>query len=550
MNLIRIAIFSCLLFTFFSCRESAEVDLIIRNGNIYTINDNFETAKAMAIKDGKIIAIGPENEILNKYFSKELIDAESKAIYPGFIDAHCHFVGFSKNLLEVNLIGTTSFDQVLEKIKDFIKENKLTKEQWIIGRGWDEHLWENKTLPNKTKLDELFPEHPIFLSRIDGHAALVNQKALDLTNINEETTIEGGIVEIKDGKPTGILIDNAKILVQNQLPNYTKSQLQKALVEAEKRLFSVGLTTVDDAGLNRSDIELIDELQKSGKLKIKVYAMISALPELLEEYLAKGPYKTPQLNVSSFKFYADGSLGSESACLLEDYHSNNGNKGLLLHDIAFYKKYAPLLADKGFQMNTHAIGDSAVRMILEVYEDALKTTNDKRWRIEHAQVVHPNDLEKFKKFTIIPSVQPVHAISDMKWAEEKLGTNRLPSAYAYKELLQQLGMIALGTDFPVEDINPLATFYAAVVRKDGNGNPPNGFLPQNKLSREEALKGMTIWAAIANFEEQEKGSLEVGKSADFVILNRDIMQVDERELLKAKVEMTFVDGQLVFNAQN
>lgn len=550
MIIIRITIFTCLLFTFFSCRKSAEVDLIVRNGNIYTVNDNFETAQAMAVKNGKIIAIGPENEILNQYFSKQVIDAESKTIFPGFIDAHCHYVGFSKNLLEVNLIGTTSFDEVIDKINDFIKKNDIPKGQWIIGRGWDEHLWENNTLPNKSKLDELFPDFPIFLSRIDGHAALVSQKALEITQINEQSIIDGGRVELKDGKPTGILIDNAKIVVQKQLPDYTKAQLEKALIEAEKQLFSVGLTTVDDAGLNHSDIELIDKLQKAGKLNIKVYAMVSALPELLDRYLESGPYKTPKLNVSSFKFYADGSLGSESACLLEDYHTNNGNKGLLLHEIAFYKKYAPLLAANGFQMNTHAIGDSAVRMILEVYEEVLKTTNDKRWRIEHAQVVHPEDLEKFRKITIIPSVQPVHAISDMKWAEEKLGNKRLPSAYAYKDLLKQLGMIALGTDFPVEDINPLATFYAAVVRKDVNGNPPNGFLPQNKLSREEALKGMTIWAAIANFEEQEKGSLEVGKSADFVILNRDIMQVDEEELLKATVEMTFVDGKQVFKTQN
>lgn len=529
-----------------ACRENAQVDLIVRNGTIYTVNDLFEVAQAMAIKDGKIVAIGPENEILNKYYATEVVDAEKKAIYPGFIDAHCHFVGYAKNLLEVNLIGSNSFDEVIERLQRFVVKNDLPKGAWLVGRGWNENFWQDKKMPTKEKLDELFPDNPVFLSRVDGHAALVNQKTLKLTGITESTRIEGGRLEVINGKLTGILIDNAKMYVQKQLPEYTKSQIEKVLIEAEKHLFKVGLTTVDDAGLDRSDIELIDKLQKANELNIKVYAMISAKIELLDYYLDKGVYKTPKLNVSSFKFYADGSLGSESACLLKDYHTSKNNKGLILHDIEFYKKYAPMLAEKGFQMNTHAIGDSATRMMLNIYEQALKTTNDKRWRIEHAQVVHPEDLEKFGKLTIIPSVQPTHAMSDMEWAAEKLGNDRMKTAYAYKDLLNQLGMIALGTDFPVEDINPLYTFYSATVRKNIEGEPEQGLMMDNALSREEALKGMTIWAAIANFEEKEKGSLEVGKSADFIITNRDIMKVDEEELLKTKVEKTFIDGKMVF----
>lgn len=537
-----------------ACRENAQVDLIVRNGTIYTVNDLFEVAQAMAIKDGKIVAIGPENEILNKYYATEVVDAEKKAIYPGFIDAHCHFVGYAKNLLEVNLIGSNSFDEVIERLQRFVVKNDLPKGAWLVGRGWNENFWQEKKMPTKEKLDELFPDNPVFLSRVDGHAALVNQKTLKLTGITESTRIEGGRLEVINGKLTGILIDNAKMYVQKQLPEYTKSQIEKVLIEAEKHLFKVGLTTVDDAGLDRSDIELIDKLQKANELNIKVYAMISAKIELLDYYLDKGVYKTPKLNVSSFKFYADGSLGSESACLLKDYHTSKNkdyhtsknNKGLILHDIEFYKKYAPMLAEKGFQMNTHAIGDSATRMMLNIYEQALKTTNDKRWRIEHAQVVHPEDLEKFGKLTIIPSVQPTHAMSDMEWAAEKLGNDRMKTAYAYKDLLNQLGMIALGTDFPVEDINPLYTFYSATVRKNIEGEPEQGLMMDNALSREEALKGMTIWAAIANFEEKEKGSLEVGKSADFIITNRDIMKVDEEELLKTKVEKTFIDGKMVF----
>lgn len=529
-----------------ACRDSTQVDLIVRNGTIYTVNDLFEMAQAMAIKDGKIVAIGPENEILNKYYALKIIDAEKKAIYPGFIDAHCHFVGYAKNLLEVNLIGSKSFEEVLERLQQFVVKNNLPKGAWLIGRGWNENFWQDKKLPTKEQLDLLFPDNPIFLSRVDGHTALVNQKAMDDTEITKNTKIEGGRIETINGKLTGILIDNAKMHVQNQLPEYTTAQIEKALLTAEKQLFEVGLTTVDDAGLEKADIDLIDELQQANKLQIKVYAMISATPELLDYYLKKGTYKTPKLNVSSFKFYADGSLGSESACLLHDYHTTKHNKGLILHELEFYEKYAPMLAEKGFQMNTHAIGDSATRMMLNVYEQALKTTNDKRWRIEHAQVVHPEDLEKFRKLTIIPSVQPTHAMSDMEWAAEKLGDDRMKTAYAYKDLLNQLGMIALGTDFPVEDINPLYTFYSATVRKNIEGEPEQGLMIENALSREEALKGMTIWAAIANFEEEEKGSLEVGKSADFIITNRDIMKVDEEELLKTRVEKTFIDGKMVF----
>ncbi|MDF1675250.1 MAG: amidohydrolase [Vicingaceae bacterium] len=529
-----------------ACRENVQVDLIVRNGTIYTVNDMFEVVQAMAIKDGKIVAIGPENEILNKYYAIEVIDAEKKAIYPGFIDAHCHFVGYAKNLLEVNLIGSNSFEEVIERLREFVAKNETPKGSWIIGRGWNENFWQDKKMPTKEKLDELFPDNPVFLSRVDGHAALVNQKAMDLTGITTNTKIEGGRIEAINGKLTGLLIDNAKMHVQNQLPEYTNAQIAKALLTAEKHLFEVGLTTVDDAGLEQYDIELIDELQQANKLHIKVYAMVSATPELLDYYLEKGTYKTSKLNVASFKFYADGSLGSESACLLDDYHTTKHNKGLILHELEFYEKYAPLLAEKGFQMNTHAIGDSATRMMLKVYEQALTTTNDKRWRIEHAQVVHPEDLEKFRKLTIIPSVQPTHAMSDMEWAVGKLGDDRMKTAYAYKDLLNQLGMIALGTDFPVEDINPLYTFYSATIRKNLEGKPEQGLMMENALSREEALKGITIWAAIANFEEEEKGSLEVGKSADFIITNRDIMKVDEQELLKTKVEKTFIDGKMVF----
>lgn len=541
-----------------SCsNNSAKVDLIIRNATIYTVNETFDLAQAIAINNGKIVGIGAEHEILNKFATDHLIDAKKQTILPGFYDAHCHFVGYAKGLQEIDLVGTTSFEEVINRIKKFEQQtdakflltDTTTTIKWIVGRGWDQNDWENKTYPTKEKLDELFPETPVYLTRIDGHAALLNQKALDIAEITTTSKIEGGIVQVKNNQLTGILIDNAMELVKHKIPTYTKKQLAEALMVAQEKLFAVGLTTVNDAGLNSNEIELIDELQQQQKILINVYAMISATPEMLDYYLAKKPYKTNKLNVRSFKFYADGALGSRGACLLHPYSDLPNQQGLLINSPEFYRKYAPLLYAKGYQMNTHCIGDSANRLILSVYKEVLKTTNDKRWKIEHAQVIHPEDFEKFKAITVIPSIQPTHATSDMYWAKDRLGAERVKNAYAYKQLVQENGIVALGTDFPVEDISPIKTFYAAVFRMDDKGFPADGFQAENGLNREETLKGMTIWAAISNFEENERGSLEVGKNADFIILDRDIMKVDAQEVLKTNVVMTFIDGKMVYTNQ-
>jgi len=532
---------------FLGCGESQKIDLIVHNAKIYTVNQSFSIAEAMAIDKGKIIAIGAENEIKNKYLAKEYIDAKKQTVYPGFIDAHCHFYHYAALLQELNLNGTTSFNDMVARIETYSKTNTY---EWILGTGWDQNDWEVKEFPTKDQLDELFPNTPIYLTRVDGHAAIVNQKALDLAKIDLNTTIYGGIIEKKNGKLTGILLDNALEKIKAILPAKTKEQLTKELLLAEQKLFEVGLTTIDEAGLNRQQIELIEELQQLNRLKLKVYAMVSSTEELLEYYLKKGPYKTERLNVSSFKFYADGALGSRGACLLKPYSDilTHQHHGLMLHEMDFYEKYAPLLYEKGFQMNTHCIGDSANQQLINVYKTVLKGSNDKRWRIEHAQVLDSTHFELFAKYNIIPSVQPTHATSDMYWAADRLGNERVKNAYAYKKLLQQNGLIALGTDFPIESINPLLTFYAAVERKDVKGYPENGFQKENGLSREEALKGMTIWAAIANFEENEKGSLEVGKSADFVMLNQDLLIVDEKTLLKTTVKLTFINGEKVFQS--
>ncbi|MBL4651711.1 MAG: amidohydrolase [Flavobacteriales bacterium] len=536
---------SSVIFLLTSCIKSKKADLIVRNATIYTVDDGFTTGQAMAIKDGKILEIGSENGILNKYRYDEVFDAQTKPIYPGFIDAHCHFLGYGLSLQQVNLVGTKSFEEVLERVIEFSKTNAG---EWIEGRGWDQNDWEIQEFPTKEKLDELFPNRPVYIRRIDGHAALANSEALKRANITTETEITGGIIEQKDGKLTGILVDNALEIVKRVIPKPNEEQLTKALLDAQKDCFAVGLTTVDDAGLDKRHVELIDKLQKDSLLFMKVYAMLTDNEENLNHYLKNGPYKTEMLNVRSFKFYGDGALGSRGACLLAPYAdvTDSSHYGFLLNTETYYRESAQKLFDAGFQMNTHCIGDSANRLFLNIYGSVLPEGNDKRWRIEHCQVVDKSDMESFRKYGIIPSIQPTHATSDMYWADERLGNERVKNAYSYQELKNQLGFLALGTDFPIESIDPLKTFYAAVVREDLTGYPEGGYQMKNALTRTEALMGITIWAAMSNFEELEKGSLEVGKSADFIVLQKDILKVSNEELKNNKVIATFINGKQVF----
>jgi predicted amidohydrolase YtcJ len=526
-----------------SCYYTEEADILIHNARIYTVDANFTIAEAMAVKDGKIIDIGPNNELKNRYNSKREIDAKMRPIYPGFIDAHCHFLWYGNSFFEVDLNGTKSWEEVIKRTSKFATNNN---DIWIKGRGWDQNDWESKEFPNKAKLDSLFPDRAIILRRIDEHAAIVNQKALDIAGINESTEIVGGVFEKRDGKLTGLLIDNAIGFIQKSIPKLNQEQMKRALLKAQEMCFEKGLTTVDDAMLENEMVHIIDNLQKSGELKMKVYGMLMPTEENKKEYLENGPYLTNKLSIRSFKYFADGALGSRGAKLIEPYSDDIHNTGLFLTDSTYLSKEAAALNKHGFQMNTHCIGDAANRLILDIYGNELKTTNDKRWRIEHCQIVKPEDLEKFKQFTIIPSIQPTHATSDMYWVEERLGNERVKTAYAYQDLLKLNGILALGTDFPIEDIDPLKTFFAAIARKDSKNYPENGFQKENALSREEALKGMTIWAAMSNFEENQKGSIEVGKSADFIIMDQDIMYINEESIIDSKVLETYVNGEKVF----
>jgi predicted amidohydrolase YtcJ len=520
-----------------SCSTKEQADLIVINATIYTVNDSFETAQAFAVKDGKFLEVGTSDDILAKYESSNTVDANRQTIVPGFIDAHCHFLGLGFDQQAADLVGTTSFDEVMERVIEFQNKNNL---KYIKGRGWDQNDWEDKKFPHNNLLNVLYPDIPIVLTRIDGHAILCNQAALDLGNVTVNSKIDGGEVVIENGKLTGVLVDNAESLVMNYWPKVSKEETVKALMDAQEICFSYGLTTVDDAGLGVEAIELIDSLQQTGDLKMRVYAMVSASKRNLDYYLNKGIIKTEKLNVRSFKFYADGALGSRGAMLREPYSDKPGHFGLMVNDIKTLEETASRISNSEFQMNTHAIGDSANHAVLKTYKKVLQGKQNRRWRIEHAQIVSLEDIKLFND--IIPSVQPTHATSDMYWAEDRVGAERIKGAYAFKDLLNQYGKVALGTDFPVEQVSPFLTFYAAVARQDIKGYPEGGFQMENALSREETLKGMTIWAAYSNFEEQEKGSIETGKFADFIILDKDIMQVPPNAIPNIKVIQTYVDG--------
>ncbi len=525
------------------CQKKEEIDLLVSAAKIYTVNDNFKVAKAMAVNNSKIIALaGDIEELKIRYKSKRIYEAEGKFIFPGFIDAHAHFYGLGLQQRKVNLTGTNSFTEVVKRITKFQKENQV---EFITGRGWDQNDWKKQNFPTKDTLDKLFPNTPVAITRIDGHALLANQKALDMANIINASKVAGGEFYKKNGKLTGVLIDNAMTQIQNIIPEPNKEDKIDALKAAEKITLSYGLTTIVDAGLNKNTIQLIDSLQQADVLKTKLYTMVSSNKADLDYFLDKGIYKTERLHVGSVKAYADGALGSRGAALKKPYSDKPEHFGALLMSPQEFKKLAARVYKSEYQLNTHAIGDSANVLVLKTYDSLLSKNQDKRWRVEHAQIIDAPDFDYFSK-NIIPSVQPTHATSDMYWAEKRLGKKRLKNAYAYKKLLNQAGIIALGTDFPIEEVSPFLTFYAAVARKDAKAWPENGFQPENALSREEALRGITIWAAYANFEEKEKGSLEVGKMADFIVLDHDIMKTPIENILKTKVEATFINGEKVF----
>jgi predicted amidohydrolase YtcJ len=546
MKLRKELILAIIISTLFTCIDkNRQMDLIIYNAIIYTADEDFTVRESVAVHGGKIIATGTDKDILGKYRAESMIDMNGMFMYPGLIDPHCHFFGYGQSLMNADLSGTLSFDHIIEII---LQHHQDFPSDWLLGRGWDQNLWSDKSFPDKSRLDQVFPDLPVLLTRIDGHAAIANSEALRRANINPDTKVYGGeFIKGNEGL-TGVLIDNAIDLVRKFIPPAGYEANVRALLNAQKECFAVGLTSIGDAGLDREVIMLMDSLQKSGDLKMRTYIMINPSEENFESFMYRGIYKTDYMNVRSVKLFADGALGSRGARMIDEYSDDPGNYGLLLATPEYLYDISRRAWEHGYQVNTHCIGDYAVRFMLDIYGNILGGKNERRWRIEHAQVVHPDDFELFGKFSIIPSVQTTHATSDMKWASQRIGTRRMQGAYAYRRLLDQNGWLPNGSDFPVENINPLYGFYAGIARKDFDGYPEGGFQIENSLTREQALRSMTIWAARANFEENEKGSIETGKFADFIVTDQDLMNVDIDQVPRLKIQHTYVGGKKVYSA--
>ncbi len=535
------------LLSLYACApDKKTADSIYFNGNIISMDDSVKNASVMVVKDGVILEIGGE-KLLDEYDCEKenKHDLKSQFVYPGFIDAHCHFYGYAKTLMSCNLVGTKSWNHVLKKLDTFARSNQGL--EWISGRGWDQNDWEKKSYPDNTLLNMFYPNTPVILKRIDGHAAICNQKALDMAGINSRTKIEGGEILRIGNRISGVLVDNAVDLVEKVITQPQGKDMISALKKAEKECYSYGLTTLADAGLDLKECLFLDSLGKVNELSVYLYLMLNPTEAGLAHAMKKGISETDKCRIGSFKLYADGALGSRGAKLKRDYCDRKGHSGMLLHNTTYYDSFCRQVYHyTKYQVNTHCIGDSANRLILETYGKYLKQNEDRRWRIEHAQIVDRADIHLFGRYKIIPSVQPTHAGSDAPWVEDRICSDRMSGAYAYRTLLQQNGYLPLGTDFPVEYINPLYTFYSAVFRKNANKTDQPAFLTNESLSFEEALKGMTIWAAKACMLEHRKGSLTPGKDADFVVLDKNLLKAEEKSVLQTKVLACYRMGRLVY----
>ena len=529
-----------------SCYKGKSVDLVVHNAKIHVMDEGLHVAEAMAIKDGKIVEVGPERQILNKYNAEKEIDAEGRSIYPGFTDCHGHLLSYAKQKLSLDLTGCRSMDELLLRVEKY--QSRFNK-KFIFGRGWDQSLWSNDSMPENNKLNQLFPNIPVCLSRVDGHAILVNDACLELAGITPKTKIEGGLIVLnQEDKCTGVLIDKAMDPVLKKFPEFSDKEIITALKEIEYELYQYGITAVHEAGVEFKDISLFRRLIDKFNFKLNVYAMLRPTKENIEFARKKGIYSYKNLLIRSFKVMADGALGSRGALLKQAYEDQHGHFGVLATPIEEMKKIARICEETGYQMNTHAIGDSTNAILLDLYSRIFEVNKDHRWRIEHAQVIDAKDFKKFAQSGVFPSVQPVHAVSDQRWAEKRIGKKRMRGAYAYRTLMNQYGMLAIGTDFPVEPIDPFLNVHAAVNRKNTEGAPGSGFYINEHITLNECLKGMTSWAAFASFQENQLGTLEKGKDATFIMLEKPITESSSYQSNFSL--LTVIKGTVVYTSES
>lgn len=533
-------------------------DLLIHNAQIYTVDDERPGASALAIRDGRFVTVGTDDRLQRICDEAVRIDAGECTIVPGFIDAHAHLHEIGRRLRRVDLSGTSSPSEVVERLETTEAERDLSPGAWLRGHGWDETEWGRSEFPSRTQLDGAFPERPVWLTRADLHAGWANTAALERTvgldRLQRMDDPDGGrIHRTSERTPTGILIDSAMALVEDELPSLTSEQSDRALQRALQHTSGHGITSLHDAGVTLDEIRRFQQFIDEDAFPLRVYAMIAGRGDAFDHFRRRGPFhdETGRLHVESVKYFADGALGSRGAALLDDYTDDPGNRGWLLHDREEFQQNVQAAVEAGFQVNTHAIGDRANRFVLDAYNAAM-TEGDapvRRPRIEHAQVLAPEEVERFGELGVLASMQPLHATSDMGWVEARLGTDRTTRAYAWKRLTDAGARLAFGSDAPVEPIDPLRGFHAAVTRQNASGDPPGGWHASERLSRSAALHAYTKGAAYAAFLEDEVGSIHAGKRADFVVLDTDIMTASPPDILDTEVVATYIEGRPIHSTE-
>ena len=532
---------------------------VVNNVKGYTLNTKGELVEfsSFAFKDDLITAVNVE---LTEYNKEEItvIDGKGQVVLPGLIDAHGHILGLGQNLLEIDLRGTTSEEEAVKRVQSFVSAHPVNaeshegKQNWLVGRGWNQVLWDNKSFPTKTSLDKAIKNRPVVLARVDGHAVWVNSVALDLAGITADTVSPSGgeIVKDENGQPTGLLIDNAEFLVTDLIPEADTAQLQEQLQAASDHLLSLGITSVHDAGISAQVYDFYQQQAKQQSLRFRIYAMLAATDPKIADMLAKGHIATEDemLSIRSVKAYGDGALGSRGAALLAPYSDDKHNHGLLVTPQEELPTLFSSVLGADFQLNFHAIGDRANRLALQQFGKTFPSfpDNTERHRIEHAQVVAVEDIPRFKELGIIPSMQPTHATSDMNMAEDRIGKKRLKGAYAWQTFLQQGSRIAFGSDFPVELANAFHGLHAAVTRQSGMNKPAEGWIPEEKVTLTQALRGFTLDAAYSAFQDDSLGTIEIGKRADFIVIDRDIFSIEQSEIRDTQVLQTWINGKQVY----